>query len=142
MLTRKSEDYLKAILNFTEKKGYARTKDLAKEIGVRPPSVTEMLSKLSSQGLVIYEKYGGARLSPQGLHIAKKIKKRHEVFEKFLKVIIVPGEIASKDACKMEHHLHPETIKRLSEFMNFLSKRFQIQEFSKEFERFCNSTKK
>ena len=36
MLTRKVEDYLEAILNVTDEKGYARTKDIAKKLDEHP----------------------------------------------------------------------------------------------------------
>jgi DtxR family Mn-dependent transcriptional regulator len=45
MLSRKTEDYLEAIYNIIEKKGYARVKDIALELKVSSPSVTEMMRK-------------------------------------------------------------------------------------------------
>ena len=46
MPTAKTEDYLEAMLELTREKGYIRVKDIADKLGVRPPSVTEMLKKL------------------------------------------------------------------------------------------------
>ena len=45
MLSRKAEDYLEAVWVVTKRKGYARIKDIASELDVKPPSVTEMMKK-------------------------------------------------------------------------------------------------
>ncbi|MEW6528775.1 MAG: metal-dependent transcriptional regulator [Candidatus Micrarchaeota archaeon] len=141
MLTRKTEDYLEMILDLTDEKGYARTKDLAAKMKVKSPSVTEMLGKLSREGLVVYEKYGGTRLTSEGLSMAKKIKKRHEIFERFLKIIFVSDKVAGKDACIMEHHLDPETNRQLSRFVSFVNGFGRRPEFINHFERFCKTGK-
>ncbi len=136
MLSRKVEDYLETMLNIISKKGYVRTKDLAFEMNVKPPSVTEMLKKLSIQGLITYKKYEGAQFTPAGLKAAEKIKLRHDIFEQFLKIISVPTEIAEKDACVLEHHLSTETITQLSCFTSFLQNSSESTEFLKKFKEF------
>ena len=141
MLSRKTEDYLEAILNLIKEKGYARTKDVAAKIGVRPASVTEMLQKLDAKELILYEKYGGVRLTRKGLSLAQKIKKRHDVLEKFLKMILVSEKTAEKDACTLEHHLHFETVKQFSKFVSFVEWFGKTPEFFKHFERFCKTGK-
>ncbi|MBD3389636.1 MarR family transcriptional regulator [Candidatus Micrarchaeota archaeon] len=120
MLSQKAEDYLEAILLIAEEKGYARPRDIAKKLGVRPPSVTEMLLKLSESGYIEYEKYGEAVLTPQGMSEAGKVKKRHEIFEKLLRMLLVPQDIAGKDACILEHNLHHKTNKQISRFVEFV----------------------
>ncbi len=120
MLSQKAEDDLEAILIIVEEKGYARPRDIAKKLGVKPPSVTEMLLKLSESGYVEYEKYGEAVLTAQGMAEASKVKKRHEIFEKLLKMLLVPGEIAEKDACILEHNLHHKTNEQISKFVEFV----------------------
>ncbi len=40
----------------------------------------------------------------------------------FLKIIGVDEDIANKDAEGIEHHLHPETMKKLEEFINELKR--------------------
>jgi len=59
--TRQVEEYLLAIASL-ERKGVAvTTSALAKERRVSPPSVTEMLHRLSEQHLVSYEPRGKYR---------------------------------------------------------------------------------
>ncbi|MBC7114048.1 MAG: DtxR family transcriptional regulator, Mn-dependent transcriptional regulator [Archaeoglobi archaeon] len=112
-LSKSVEDYLETILKIVREKGYARVKDIAEELDVRPASVTEMLNKLSSEGLVNYEKYSGVTLTDEGRERAEKINRVHETLKKLLILIGVPEEIAEEDACKIEHVLHEETVKKI-----------------------------
>ncbi len=52
MYSQSVEDYLEAIYNIITNKGYTRTKDIAKELNVTPPSVSAMLKKLQDNGLI------------------------------------------------------------------------------------------
>jgi len=141
MLSRKTEDYLEAIYNITEKKGYARVKDIASELKVSSPSVTEMMKKLSDQGFIVYEKYSGIILTEKGRKIAKGVKKRHDIFKNFLEIILVPEHIANKDACIMEHHLNPKTIEQFSKFVEFVKNAPIHPEWLKHFKEYCETGK-
>lgn len=123
MLSRKAEDYLEAVLNVIENKRYARVGLIAKERGVAPSSVCEMLKKLDEKGLVRYEKFGGVTLTEKGKEIAMAVKDRHDTNTKLLRIIQVPEEIVEKDACTIEHHLHPKTIEQLKKFVNSVENR-------------------
>lgn len=139
MLSRKAEDYLEAIFIIVKKKGYARPRDIVKGINVKPPSATEMLKKLSNEGLIEYEKYSEIRLTARGLSMAKKIKKRHEIFENFLKIILISDKVAEEDACILEHHLNPETVRQLSKFVDFVHSFKKSPDFFKHFRKYCNT---
>ncbi len=114
------EDYLKVIYELSRDKGYARVKEIANALKVKPPSVTEMLKKLASEGLVHYEKRLFVRLTEKGEKEALKVIERHETLVKFLVTIGVPEEIARRDACVIEHSLHPYTVKQLKNFVRFV----------------------
>jgi len=120
-LSRKAEDYLEAILNVSSEKGYARTRDIARELGIQPPTVVEMVQKLDKTGMIVYRKYDGVTLTPQGRKIAEVIRDRHVTLRTFLELVRVPHEIAEKDACMMEHELSPETIEQIRSFIAFCS---------------------
>jgi len=113
MLSERAEDYLEAIYNVQEKKGYVRVKDLSFQLSVSCPSVTEMLKKLVTLRLIDYEKYGGITLTEKGALIGRSVKDRHETLVRLLTAAGVPDDIADKDACVMEHHLSPESLERL-----------------------------
>ncbi len=117
-LSRKAEDYLEAIYRVTRTKGYARTKDVAHELGVRPSTVVEMFRKLHSFGLIEYRRYEGVILLPEGESIGRSVHLRHETLKEFLLLLKVPETVAEKDACFMEHELHPETIQQIRSLLD------------------------
>jgi DtxR family Mn-dependent transcriptional regulator len=139
MLTRNAEDYLETIYLIVKQKGYARPKDIVAMMNVKHPSATEMIKKLSTQNLVNYEKYGEVTLTPEGEEIAKKIRRRHEIFERFLRIISVPSEIAQKDACILEHNLDSGTVKQLSKFVSFVEGHDAKPLFIERFEKYCKT---
>lgn len=142
------EDYLKAIYGVVERKGYARVKDVSRELGVKPPSVVEMMKKLRREGLVVYERYGGITLTPRGREIAEAVKKRHDTFKRFLEIILVPEDIALKDAHLLEHRLDSKTILQFTRFVNFITeakttKRPRlIERWAEQFRRYCEERDK
>ncbi|KYK33524.1 MAG: iron-dependent repressor [Theionarchaea archaeon DG-70] len=139
MLSRKAEDYLEAIYNIAERKGYAQIKDIASELQITPPSVTEMMGKLAKKGLVHYEKYSAVKLTEKGREIAKTIKTRHDTFTTFLEIILVPNRIAEKDACELEHHLNPKTIEQFSRFVEFVKDAPLYPKWLNHFKEFCET---
>jgi len=138
-LSRKAEDYLEAILNASSEKGYARTRDIARELCIQPPTVVEMVQKLDKTGMITYRKYDGVTLTPEGRKIAEVIKDRHETLRSFLEIVQVPHAIAEKDACMMEHELHPETIEQLRRFIAFCRENPQALSAMKRFESFTST---
>jgi len=141
-LTETAEDYLEAILNVVLEKGYAKTRDVAHELGVRPPSVVEMFQKLDAIGLVEYRRYEGVVLTPRGRQIAEVIKSRHDTLKRFLTLIQVPQEIAEKDACAMEHELSEESIEQIRSFIDFIDSAPSRKDMVLEFQYFCKTRPK
>jgi len=120
--TDRMEDYLEVIYELVEQKGYATTVDISTFLNVSAPSVTKMTQRLDETGYLKYEKYRGIRLTDEGIRIAQNIRNRHALLAEFFKMIGVDEESANSDAEGIEHHLHPETIKRLEDFMNVIKK--------------------
>jgi DtxR family Mn-dependent transcriptional regulator len=116
------EDYLESILVLSEGKEEVRVSQVSKALGVKMPSVTSALSKLSQQGLVEHERYGRARLTPEGERIAEDVFHRHEALRQFLTEILnIDPDTAVDDACKMEHTISPATQEKLAKFVEFVS---------------------
>ncbi len=120
--TDRMEDYLEVIYELVEQKGYATTVDISNYLNVSSPSVTKMMQKLDETGYLNYEKYRGIRLTEEGILIAENIRSKHGLLAEFFMMIGVDEESANNDAEGIEHHLHPETIEKLKEFMNVLKK--------------------
>ena len=138
-LSRKAEDYLEAILNVILTKGYAKTKDVAAELGVRPPSVVEMFRKLDKMGLVEYRRYEGVVLTQQGREIAETIRFRHETLKRLFTLIGVPEDIADADACMMEHELSEKSITQIHHFVHFLEAEAPSRDITAAFRDFCKN---
>lgn len=139
--TETEEDYLKAILSITENKGFARTKDVAKALGVRPATTVEMLKKLEQKGLIKREHYGPTVLTEKGTNIARVTLKKNKVLFDFFKMILVPEEDAIRDACDMEHSLSKVTNEQLIKFMEFLSHEGFFEVWEKKFREYSTSGK-
>jgi len=142
----RAEDYLRSIYEIVKRKGFARVKDVSRELNVKPSSVVEMMRRLHEMNLVVYEKYGGIRLTEKGREIAEVVKKRHETFRRFLEIILVPEDVALGDAHVLEHRLHPKTILQFTRFVEFITShpdhpRF-IRRWIEEFKRYCDEKDK
>jgi Mn-dependent DtxR family transcriptional regulator len=120
--TDRMEDYLEVIYELVQQKGYATTVDISSYLNVSSPSVTKMMQKLDETGYLNYEKYRGIKLTNEGIRIARNIRNRHGLLAEFFMIIGVDEETANNDAEGIEHHLHPETMKKLEEFINELKK--------------------
>jgi len=121
--TDRMEDYLEVIYELVQEKGYATTVDISSYLNVSSPSVTKMMQKLDETGYLKYEKYRGIKLTNEGTRIARNIRNRHGLLAEFFMIIGVDEETANNDAEGIEHHLHPETMRKLEEFINELKKR-------------------
>lgn len=138
-LTEKAEDYLEAILNVAVTKGYARTKDVAAELGVSPSSVVEMFQKLDAIGLVEYRKYEGVVLTPQGRQVAETIKYRHDALLGLLLLVGVPKERAQKDACTMEHELSGISVEKIKMFVEYMNSQPAFQNILRDYHAYCRT---
>ena len=83
-LTAAVQDYAKAIFTLESRHGAAATTDLAALLEVRPASVSGMLRKLSTLGLVEHERYRGVRLTESGRRVALEVIRHHRLVELFL----------------------------------------------------------
>jgi len=120
-LTPAMEDYLEAIFNLGKVKRAIRVKDIAKRLGVKMPTVTNMLKTLSGRGFIDYEKYEYIELTRKGHRVGKEIHRRHSVLRGFLTDILkINPKKADEEACKMEHGVSSSTLNRFVEFMEFI----------------------
>ncbi len=138
-LSRRTEDYLEAIYNLSSTKGYTRVKEIAEYLGVKPASVSEMLSKLAKKGLITYKKRLFVSLTKSGKEVAKNVRERREILVKFLVTLGVPKEVAEEDACTMEHILHKETITQLKKFVKFVEDSPADPMWLNHFKEYCKS---
>jgi len=114
------EDYLEVVYDLVQTKGYAGSTDIAERLGVKSPSVTNMLQRLDGMGLIVYERYRGLRLTPKGEEMARFIKQKHVTIIRFLQILGVGEKTTKLDAEGIEHHVHKDTINRMERFVDFV----------------------
>src|SRR5690606_39368209 len=85
-----------------------------------PSSVTKMVQKLDKDGYLIYEKYRGLTLTSKGERLGKRLVKRHELLEQFLRMIGVDEERIYADVEGIEHHLSWNSIDRIADLVQLL----------------------
>ncbi len=137
-LSASMEDYLEAIFNLSNKEGHAHCTDIAEEMNVAKPSVTEALKKLKEKGLANYEPYGSVTLTKKGTTAASKIVQKHCVIKSFfVNVLGIKPEIAQSAACKAEHVFGAEVVAKLSSFSEYIEKGGDAnQNIAKKFQKY------
>ncbi len=119
-MTPNKEDYLKAIYKLGGSEELINNKQIADALKIAPASVTEMLGKLSRDGLIRYEPYKGSRLTPEGLRLAISLVRGHRLWEVFLmRHLGYSWSEAHEDAELLEHITPPRLISRLDRFLNY-----------------------
>jgi Mn-dependent DtxR family transcriptional regulator len=116
------EDYLEQILELINTKGYARVVDIAQRLSISQASVSNMVQKLDSDGLLKYEKYRGLVLTTAGEALARNITHRHQVLADFLQLLGLDESTIYHDVEGMEHHVSPATVHALESLTRHLSK--------------------
>jgi DtxR family manganese transport transcriptional regulator len=114
--TETAEDYVEAIAEILKERTTCRVVDLATKFAVSHVTVSRIITRLVSLGLVETEPYQPVRLTDAGLKLAKRSKHRHEVVYNFLLALGVSAKTAAIDTEGIEHHVSPETLKRFEEF--------------------------
>ncbi|REJ03943.1 metal-dependent transcriptional regulator [Microbacterium bovistercoris] len=80
-----ADDYLKTVYSHTEWQDAPITpSQLAAKLGIAPSSVTEMVKKLASAGLVSHVPYGAVKLTDAGERRALEMLRRHRLIETWL----------------------------------------------------------
>jgi len=138
LLSSQMEDYLEAICHLCREEGVARVKAIAERLRVTYPSVVGAIKSLKQKNLVRQERYGYIRLTSEGEEIAGDIISRHEILTRFLVDILgLDAGTASGDACRIEHAVSPETVRRMRAVSAFIENDPRIQlDWKKGFQSF------
>ena len=107
------EMYLENIYVLSQQMSGVRSIDIVNHTGYSKPSISRAIGLLKDEGLILVDKKGYITLTEQGEARAIKIYERHELLTEFFTRIGVPEEIASADACKIEHVISDETFEAL-----------------------------
>jgi len=120
-LTRRLEDYLEAVLVLVRRRGSARVRDIARLTHVSKSTVTASLKQLAKAGLVDHAPYQLVMLTPRGEALAEAIRRKHETLAEFLSDILnVDATTAEENACRMEHVVDDEVLRRIALLGEFI----------------------
>ncbi|MCF0114451.1 MAG: metal-dependent transcriptional regulator [Erysipelotrichaceae bacterium] len=104
-----AEMYFESIMVITNRQGYCRAIDIARELGFSKPTISEMMKKLKANNYIEIDEKGHITLTESSREIAEKIYERHEMLTKIFIRLGVDPKIAEEDACRCEHYLSSET---------------------------------
>ena len=114
------ENYLKALFNLANDKGEVNVNELSKRLGIKMPTVTSMMKKLTAKKLVHYESYKPLRLSEKGKKEAAIIIRKHRLTEMFLVQQMGFGwEDVHPIAEQVEHIQSPLFFEKMDELLGF-----------------------
>ena len=123
-LSESLEDYLEAIAELIAVEGHAHTKDIAARLDVKMPSVTGALRQLEKLNYIIYNTHYPVVLTSEGTAVADEVMRRHRVLKSFFSDILgLPLETASETACRIEHVVDENAIRRFVLFTEAIGSR-------------------
>lgn len=123
-LTESLEDYLEAIAELIEVEGHAHAKEIAAKLNVKMPSVTGALRQLEKMGCIVYNTHYPVQLTAKGRLIAHDVIRRHGILKRFFSEILgLSQDKASETACRLEHIVDADTIRRFVLFSEAIGKR-------------------
>ncbi len=111
-----AENYLETILILRERKGNVRSIDIVNELSYSKPSVSIAMKHLRENGYVKMDSDGSLTLTTAGEQIASRMYERHRMLTGWLISIGVDEEIASEDACRIEHVISDESFEAIKAF--------------------------
>ncbi len=116
------EDYLKATLSLGEAGQRVSTSALAERLGIKPPSVTAMLKRLSREypRLLDYQSHQGVRLTKTGERIALDVVRRHRLIEVFLVTTLgYRWDEVHEEAHRLEHSVSSTFVDRIDRLLGY-----------------------
>ena len=112
-LLESGEMYLETIYLLTEESPHVRSIDVCEHMGFSKPSVSRAVGLLKRGGYINVDKDGYISLTDIGREVAVKMYDRHRLLTDFLISLGVDKEVATTDACKIEHHISDESFEAL-----------------------------
>ena len=112
-----AEDYLESILILSEKLPVVRSVDVANDLGFKKSSVSVAMKNLRQKGHITVTDAGFIYLTESGKEIAEMIYERHKFLSCWLTSLGVPEDVATEDACHMEHVVSKESFEAIKSFV-------------------------
>ncbi|GAH90500.1 unnamed protein product [marine sediment metagenome] len=113
------DEYLEALWVIRiERAQTAKNKNVAKQLSIAPPSVTQMFEKMRARGLIKYDKHSGADFTRKGKGRARYIVRNHRLMESLLvDVVGVKPSKVEYTACGAEHYMPEEVANAICTYL-------------------------
>lgn len=108
-----AENYLETILILSHKLPVVRSIDIATELNFKKSSISIAMKNLREKNYITVTDAGFIYLTDTGREIAEMVLERHEVLSRWLIGLGVPEDIASEDACKIEHVISKQSFEAI-----------------------------
>ncbi len=108
-----AENYLETILILSRRLPVVRSVDIANELNYKKSSVSIAMKNLREKKHITVTDAGFIYLTEEGRKIAEMIYERHEFLSSYLESLGVPADIATEDACKIEHVISQESFEAM-----------------------------
>ncbi|MSS64870.1 metal-dependent transcriptional regulator [Velocimicrobium porci] len=113
IINESAENYLETILILSKARPVVRSVDIAEELGFKKSSVSVAMKNLREKNHITVTKEGYIYLTESGREIAEMIYERHELLTSWLVQLGVDKNIASEDACRIEHVISKESFEAI-----------------------------
>ena len=111
--SRENSGIRRKLLILSERSTYVRSIDIANELNFTKPSVSVAMKKLRENNLITVDGDGYIHLTEDGLAIANRMYERHKLLSDWLTYLGVPKDIATEDACRIEHVISQESFEKI-----------------------------
>ena len=112
-LQESGEMYQETILVLTSQSPHVRAIDVGEYMGYSKPSVSRAMGLLKNGGYIKVDENGYITLLEPGREVAEMIYERHTLLTQFLTRLGVSPEVASEDACRLEHVISDESFQAI-----------------------------
>ncbi len=109
--------YLETILVLSKTLPVVRSIDIVEHMGYSKPSVSRAVGLLKNGGFILVDENGYISLTEDGREVAETIYERHNILTEALTLLGVDPEIASEDACKIEHAISDHSIQAIKAYL-------------------------
>lgn len=113
--TESAENYLETILILSQKLPVVRSVDIANELGFKKSSISVAMKNLKAKDYISVTEQGYIYLTDDGKNIANMVYERHRIISSILISLGVPEDIATEDACRIEHVISKESFDAIKE---------------------------
>ena len=111
------EMYLENIFVLRDQLEYVRAIDVVNYTGYSKPSISRALGLLKQDGMIEVDAQGHITLTAEGEARARSVYLRHKTLTAFFVSIGIDEEIASADACKIEHVISEQSMVKIREYL-------------------------